>query len=57
MTTEHEDKSTDELARDIYSNHLPHIYERLGSLEGKIAVVLALAAGIILLVIGLYYDR
>ena len=44
------DKKVDE----IKDNHLPHIYEVLGKLTGKMSVLIPLVLGILALIGGLY---
>lgn len=52
-----EDASLEAYVRSLAVNHMPHIYSRLGSLEGKMAVLVGLlmlvAGGVISLVVNM----
>lgn len=39
-------KTVSEKIDEIMGNHLPHVYERLGNVEGKVSVILKLVVGI-----------
>ena len=54
---DHKDKSDRDLLLGLYTNHIPHLNTRIGKVEGKMAVLLALAGGIVLLVIVIVYIK
>ena len=47
------EKNLEEKVDEILQNHLPHIGERLAGLEAKTKILLTLATGILIAVIGI----